>query len=108
MIHGRHIELHAVKLQDFRYNFPRLLKLGIGMHQVEFRVIGAAVIRRYHPAQTILLRLLCIDRSWVGSVGAFDGLRRIPGSIVSGTPMAVDVRVSGQPGARLIVLWKSK
>src|SRR5262245_53504741 len=36
VIHCRHVELHAIKLQHLRYGFARLLKFRVSMDQIYF------------------------------------------------------------------------
>ena len=97
MIHRRHVELHAVELQHLGDHFARGLQLRIRARQVQLRVVRTAVIRRHHPRQAVHPRAVRVDRCGVAAVHAGHRLRRVLGLVVVGAPVAVDVRIAGEP-----------
>ena len=97
MIHRRHVELHAVELQHLRNHLARRLQLRIRARQVQLRMIRTAVIRCHHPRQAVHPRAVRVDRRRVAAVDADDRLRRVLRLVVVRAPVAVDVRVAGEP-----------
>lgn len=106
MIHRRHVELHAVKLQKIRHELARFLELYVSVGEIELRVVRPAVVGRHHPAQTVLKSLLRIHWRRVDGITPLEGFRGILAAVVAGTPVAVNVGVTRQPPALLRILGR--
>ena len=99
VVHARHVELHAVELEHLGNELARQGQLAVRLLQVHLRVIRAAVVGRHHPAQTEPSRHRRVPRGRIEGVPPLDRGRRTAAVVVSGAPVAVDVRVAGQPFA---------
>ena len=99
VVHPRHVELHPVELQHLGNQLARQGQLAVRLLQVHLGVVGAAVVGGHHPPQAEPPRHRRVARRRVQSVPSLDGGWRTGTIVVAGAPVAVDVRVAGQPFA---------
>ena len=97
VVHARHVELQAVELQHVGHELARQGQLAVRLLEVQLGVVRAAVVGRHHPPQAELPRHRRVPRRRVEGVPRLDRRRRTRAVVVAGAPVAVDVRVAGQP-----------
>src|SRR5688572_23823873 len=91
------IELHSIKLNDFRDKESGLLQLRIRLLEIDLGMIGTSMIRRYHPGEPVLAGHHGIGRNGVDGISRNDGFGGIDIPIITNAEAAMDVMIPSQP-----------
>lgn len=93
----RCVELHSIELDDFRNHFSRHQELRIGLLDVDFAMMRAAMVRGYHPAESVILGHRRIHLNRIDRIAGDDGSWGIDCTIPVDGEARVDVVVASQP-----------
>ena len=97
VIRTRCIEFHAEELENFRYGGARLEQLGIGMLEVDLRMLGSAVIGGHHPVEPEAPCHDGVHGYGINGIAAHDWRGRIARAIPADAIAAVNVVITGEP-----------
>jgi len=92
------VELHTKKLDYLWHRLAGFEQFRVGMVELDFGVVGAAVIGGHHPVQTVALCHQGIHGDGVNRIAAGNGCGGISFHIPAQAVAAVDMVVPCQPG----------